>query len=197
MELLNLQQGKMLIELARKAIEYSFEKKSLELEEYEKEFSQERGVFVTLKKDGELRGCIGFPEPIFPLFKAIVKAAKAAAFEDPRFPPVQKTELPDIEIDVSVLTLPKLIKIENPEECAEKIDIGIDGLMIKIGTVSGLLLPQVAPEHDMDEMQFLQETCKKAELPPDAWKNPNVEIYKFQAQIFTEEEGEVMEKDLL
>jgi uncharacterized protein (TIGR00296 family) len=110
---------------------------------------------------------------------------------------VQKTELPDIEIEISVLTFPQLIKVENPEEYAEKIDIGVDGLMVKIGTISGLLLPQVAPEHNMDETQFLQATCKKTGLPPDGWKNPDVEIYKFQAQIFSEEEGEVTEKDLL
>ena len=140
--------------------------------------TQPRGVFVTINKQGELRGCIGFPEPVFPLGIALIKAARAAAFEDPRFEPLKEEELKDIEIEISVLTLPEKIKPD-----PDLIKVGEDGLIVKKGINSGLLLPQVATEYNWSAEEFLSQTCVKAGLPRDAWKSSEIEIQKFQAQI--------------
>jgi len=161
--------GKLLIKLARESIS-----------------SYWQGVFVTLYKNKQLRGCIGFPEPIFPLFEAIIKAARSAAFEDPRFPPLQKEELKHIKIEVSVLTVPALIKVKKPEDYLKKIKIGKDGLIIRSTLGSGLLLPQVATEYKWGVEEFLRHLCEKARLKQNAWKDKNNQIYKFQAQIFKE-----------
>jgi hypothetical protein len=179
------EKGKLLLSLARESISCCFNNKNPDTGKVEK-FSEKQGVFVTLHKNNELRGCIGFPEPIFPLYKAVVKAAIAAAFEDPRFPPLQKQEFKDIKIELSVLTVPELIKVENPEEYMEKIKIGKDGLIIRSGLGSGLLLPQVATEYKWNVKTFLEHLCQKAWLGKDAWKNPDNKIYNFQAQIFSE-----------
>ncbi len=179
------EEGKLLLNLARESISCCFNNKNPDITKVEK-FSDNQGVFVTLIKNNQLRGCIGFPEPIFPLYKAVIKAAIAAAFEDPRFPPLQKQEFKDIKIEISVLTVPKLIKVENPEEYMEKIRIGKDGLIIRSNLGSGLLLPQVATEYKWDVKTFLGHLCQKAWMSNDAWKNPDNKIYRFQAQIFTE-----------
>lgn len=187
-----LEQGRKLIELARHAIETSFEKSHLSLEEYKMKFSEKQGVFVTLHKNSELRGCIGFPEPEMELYKAVVRASRAAAFEDPRFPPLTKEEFKDIKIEISILTKPELVRVANPEEYFNKIVVGRDGLIIKAGVYSGLLLPQVPVEYDWDVERFLQHLCIKAGLTLDAWKtNP---VYKFRAQIFAEENKKIIQK---
>jgi uncharacterized protein (TIGR00296 family) len=186
-----LEQGKKLVELARHAIETHFERKTLSLESY-KEFSEKQGVFVTLKKHGELKGCIGFTEPIMVLYQAVVRAARAAAFEDTRFKPLKKEEFNEIEIEISVLTKPELIRVSRPEEYFKKIVVGRDGLIIKAGVYSGLLLPQVPLEYNWDVEKYLRQLCMKAGVPMDAWKN--YPIHKFQAQIFAEEDGKVVQK---
>ena len=147
-------------------------------------FNEKRGVFVTLTKDGLLRGCIGHPYPDSRLVHAIIDSAISAATRDPRFPLVQPSEIGDIAIEVTVLTQPELIDA-TPEELPEKIEIGRHGLIVKDGYCQGLLLPQVAPEHGMDEVDFLCHTCLKAGLSPDAWKE-GVEVYCFEGQIFKE-----------
>ncbi|MFC1728227.1 TIGR00296 family protein [Nanoarchaeota archaeon] len=177
--MLTQEQGKKLISLARHSIETFLSKTELELNDY-KEFSEKQGVFVTLKINGELRGCIGFTEPIFPLYNAIAKAARAAAFEDPRFPSLEKEELEKIKIELSVLTKPELIDKDYT------IEVGKDGLIVQYGTYSGLLLPQVATEQGWDSETFLEQTCAKAGLPTDTWKDRDCKVYKFQAQIFEE-----------
>jgi len=177
--------GKLLIKLARESISSYFLQKEPDTSAV-KQFSDRQGVFVTLNKNNELRGCIGFPEPVFPLFKAIIKAARSAAFEDTRFPPLQKEELKDIKIEISVLTVPALIDVEKSEDYFKKIKIGEDGLIIKSSLGSGLLLPQVAIEYNWDVKEFLGHLCEKAWLKQDAWKDINNQIYKFQAQIFKE-----------
>jgi hypothetical protein len=155
-------------------------------------------VFVTLSKDGELRGCIGFPEPTYALKRAIVEAARSAAFDDPRFPPVTKEEMNEITIEVSALTIPKLVKVKDSEEYEDMIIIGKDGLIIRGKFGSGLLLPQVPVDYGWNVKEFLKHLCMKAGLLSDAWKDLDNKIYSFQAQIFEEIEprGEVVEKEL-
>ena len=177
--------GKLLIKLTRESISSYFLQKEPDISSV-KEFSDRQGVFVTLYKNKQLRGCIGFPEPVFPLFEAIIKSARSAAFEDTRFPPVQKEELKDIKIEISVLTVPALIDVEKPEDYFKKIKVGKDGLIIRSSLGSGLLLPQVATEYNWSVEEFLGHLCEKAWLKQDAWKDINNQIYKFQAQIFKE-----------
>lgn len=177
--------GKLLIKLARGSISSYFLQKEPDTSAV-KHFSDRQGVFVTLYKNKQLMGCIGFPEPVFPLFEAIIKSARSAAFEDPRFPPLKKEELKHIKIEISVLSVPTLIEVEKPEDYFKKIKIGKDGLIIRSSLGSGLLLPQVATEYNWGVKEFLGHLCEKAWLKQDAWKNTNNQIYKFQAQIFRE-----------
>ena len=166
-----------------------------------------RGVFVTLEKivftpDGlrkrELRGCIGFPEPILPLVEATIKAAIAAAFHDPRFTPLMQSELPLTVFEVSVLTKPKLLSVGDPKELPSKIKVGKHGLIVERGFFKGLLLPQVAVEYEWTEEEFLNQVCLKAGLPSRAWTMSGTNIYVFEAQIFAELEpnGEIIERRL-
>lgn len=153
-------------------------------------FTELRGVFVTLNTLGsgpdKLRGCIGFPYPVKPLGEAVREAAIAAATEDPRFPPVSKTELDNIVIEVSVLTPPRQITAKRPQDLPSMVKIGEDGLIVSRFGQSGLLLPQVATEFGMDAMEFLSQTCMKAGLPPDSWLEGGTEVQAFQAEIFGE-----------
>ncbi|OQX54241.1 MAG: hypothetical protein B5M53_05975, partial [Candidatus Cloacimonas sp. 4484_209] len=141
-----------------------------------------QGVFVTLTKNGMLRGCIGYIQAVKPLYEAVSEMAVSAALNDPRFPPVSKKELKQLSIEISVLT--PLKKIDN----TEIIKVGRDGIYIRKGFYSGLLLPQVATEYGWDRKTFLEETCQKAGLPKEAYKEPDTEIYIFQAIIFNEDE---------
>ncbi len=186
-----LEQGKKLIELARHAIETYFERKTLSLESY-KVFSEKLGVFVTLKLNGKLKGCIGFTEPTMELYRAVVRAARAAAFEDTRFKPLTKEEFNEIEVEISILTKPELIRVLRYEEYFKKIVVGRDGLILKAGVYSGLLLPQVPLEYNWDVEKYLRQLCMKAGASMDAWKTSL--IYKFHAQIFAEENGKVVQK---
>ncbi len=139
---------------------------------------ENRGAFVTIQKKGQLRGCIGYIEGQGPLYKTIEEMAEAAALRDPRFVPVTENELPDLEIEISVLT--PLKKITDVNE----IQVGKHGIYIKQGWLSGLLLPQVATEYGWDRQTFLGHTCEKAGLPSNAWKDKNTDIYIFSADIF-------------
>ncbi|WP_456325620.1 AmmeMemoRadiSam system protein A [Desulfonauticus submarinus] len=136
------------------------------------------GAFVTLKKNGNLRGCIGQIIGQKPLWETIIEMAKAAAFEDPRFPALQPSEINDIEIEISILSPFK--KIKNIQE----INPGQHGLFIQKGYYSGLLLPQVATEWNWDKKTFLEHTCLKAGLNPDCYKDPDTDIYVFEAIVF-------------
>jgi AmmeMemoRadiSam system protein B/AmmeMemoRadiSam system protein A len=139
---------------------------------------QKRGAFVSLHKSGRLRGCIGQIVPAKPLYQTIADMAMAAAFDDPRFEPLAAKELPDLELEISVLTPMEKMKR------ADEIEVGKHGLYIKKGFYSGLLLPQVAAEYGWDRTTFLEETCRKAGLPRHAWKEKGTEIYLFSADIF-------------
>ncbi|MGC8929876.1 MAG: AmmeMemoRadiSam system protein A [Candidatus Woesearchaeota archaeon] len=178
---------KKLLNLAREAIKSAFEEKEPKVEScIKKKFSEKRGVFVTLKEEEELRGCIGFPRAYYPLWQGIILAARSAAFEDPRFFPLRKDELDRIKIEISVLTVPELIRVKNPEEYLSKIKIGEDGLIIESDFGSGLLLPQVFTEYNCTPEQALIMLCQKAMLPTNAWKDLKNRIYKFQAEVFSD-----------
>jgi len=179
--MLSEEEGKLLISFARQCISSRFSRVEPDLSKVSR-FSLRQGAFVTLLKHGKLRGCIGFPEPCLPLKDAIQQASQAAAFEDPRFPPLREEELGAIKLEISVLTVPQ----EVPKEgLPDSICIGKDGLIIRKGSCSGLLLPQVFTEYDASSKQALEMTCQKAGLPPGAWWD-GCTIYKFQAQIFHE-----------
>jgi uncharacterized protein (TIGR00296 family) len=135
---------------------------------------------------GELRGCIGHPLPELPLIDAVIDASVSSATRDPRFPPVTLEELPEIKIEVSVLSPPEPIKVKSPHEYPKCIVVGRDGLIVEWSGYAGLLLPQVATEYGWGAEEFLSHTCMKAGLTPDHWLRRDVEICKFSAQIFTE-----------
>jgi len=169
-----------LLALARKAIEHYLE--SGELISYtasNPKFMEPRGAFVTLNENGELRGCIGFIEPRFPLYQAIIQAAVFAAVQDPRFEPLKKSDLPKVNIEISILSSLQ------PVDKVSEIKIGQHGLLIKEDGHSGLLLPQVATEFGWDRDTFLREVCRKAGLPDNAWKKPG-SLFKFEALVFRE-----------
>ncbi|MBP8976385.1 MAG: AmmeMemoRadiSam system protein A [Bacteroidetes bacterium] len=142
------------------------------------------GVFVTLNKDHELRGCIGFIETNRPLVEATQEAAIKAALGDPRFDPVASEELDQISIEISVLAPPE--KVTD----IQSIEIGKHGLILELGPFRGLLLPQVATEYGWTREEFLEHTARKAGLPPKAWSYPNATLYKFTVQKFSEEDFE-------
>jgi uncharacterized protein len=171
-----------LLKLARETIASKFNDSDVALPD---RFKDKQGVFVTLHENGELRGCIGYAEPVLPLRDAICDAAMHAAFDDPRFPPLVKSDLQKVKIEISVLSVPKELK-ETPESLLKKIEIGRDGLIIRHSFASGLLLPQVAVEHSLGTEEFLACLCQKAGLPNDCWKSGKCKIYSFQAEVFSE-----------
>lgn len=185
MKLLTDEEGLMAIRSARGAVEYVCAKKPRPALKLTPVFQEKRGVFVTLTKKGELRGCIGLPYPVMPLEEAIEHAAIAAATEDPRFPPLGKAELPEISVEVTILTVPVPIEGE-PGKRADTIIIGKHGLIIRGMGTSGLLLPQVATDYGWDATTFLEHTCMKAGLPNRCWAFPSVEVLTFEGQIFSE-----------
>ena len=162
-------------------------------------FKEHHGVFVTihLASTHSLRGCIGIPEPVMKLKKAIIEAATSAT-HDPRFPPLAPEELSNVLIELTVLTPPVLLQVNDPKEYPEKVTIGEDGLIVEQGFFKGLLLPQVPVEQHWDVETYISQTCMKAGLPPDAWFDDITKIYSFQGQIFTELEpnGDIKEKRL-
>lgn len=176
---LSEQDKKQLHDIARQSIAAGLERKAPpSLPNLSEVLKEPRGAFVTLHLRGCLRGCIGLIEAVKPLAETIQEMALAAAFGDPRFPPLTTQEFKDIAMEISVLS--PLQQIKNVAE----IQVGTHGLYIRQGPHRGLLLPQVATEHKWDRDTFLQQTCSKAGLPPMAWKDPNTEIYLFSADIF-------------
>ena len=182
--MLTAEEGTLAIRLARSALEHAVGKKPKTGLELTPVFNAKRGVFVTLTRDGDLRGCIGLPYPVMPLGEAIGYAAKAAALEDPRFPAVTKEELPHIDLEVTILTIPVPLLCE-PEERPANVMVGKHGLIVIGMGTSGLLLPQVATEYGWDSTTFLDHTCKKAGLPAKCWTRKNVELMTFEGQIFS------------
>jgi uncharacterized protein len=194
--MLTEEEGKIAVKLARKALTDFAEKRTrIKPEGLPKVFDEKQGVFVTLHEDGDLRGCIGYPQPVMPLGEAVVDSAINAGMGDPRFPHVKAKELGRIEFEVTVLTKPEPYEVPKAK-LPEFVRIGVDGLIVAKGIFSGLLLPQVAPEWGFDSMEFLSQTCIKAGLPADAWIDEDTEVQHFQAQIFAEvaPEREILEK---
>jgi AmmeMemoRadiSam system protein A len=142
-------------------------------------FSLRRGVFVTLEVQGKLHGCIGVIEPREPLRESVPHCAQSAALHDPRFPPLGAAELPALQIEISVLSPLSPI---NPND----VEIGTHGLVVATEERRGLLLPQVATEHHFSREEFLDETCRKAGLPRDAWRDPQTKIFSFTCEVFQE-----------
>ncbi len=186
-------QGKYLVKLARQVIE-----SKLGLDEAPVPVADDPilyvncGVFVTLneyvKGNRGLRGCIGLPYPTTPLIEAVIQAAGSAAFEDPRFSPVQPNEIGGLTVEVSVLTPPEKIYEKDPTDLSDRVQVGRDGLIIGRGWDKGLLLPQVPVEWGWESIQFLDQCCVKAGLPPKSWLDPDTEVYTFQAILFKEDD---------
>jgi len=201
---LSLEEGRLLVKLARKAVEeYLKNRKRIRPpENIPEKLMQPRGVFVTINsvegEEKELRGCIGLPYPTTPLAEAVIESAISSATQDPRFYPLSLEELDSVVFEVSILTPPQLVEVENPSEYPSKIKVGVDGLIIERGFYRGLLLPQVPVEWGWGEEEFLCQCCLKAGLPPDCWLMKGTKVYKFQAIIFEEEtpKGEVRRKTL-
>jgi len=198
--LLSLEEGKLLVRLARRTIEnYLRTGKKPPVPKVGTKLRERCGIFVTLTKHGELRGCIGHPLPTLPLIEAVIDSAVSSAVNDPRFLPVTYDELPDIKIEVSVLTPPELIKVKDPRDYLKHVEVGKHGLIVECAGRAGLLLPQVPVEWGWDVEEFLSQTCMKAGLMPDRWLREDTRISRFSAQIFAEESpgGRIREVHLL
>lgn len=197
--------GYLLVKTARRAAEeYVASRRRIKVdEEFRRKFSVERGVFVTINelrgKEHELRGCIGLVQPNIPLSEALIEAAISAATADPRFEPVKPEEFNNLIFEVSVLTRPEELKASSPKEYPNLIKIGRDGLIVEYRFLSGLLLPQVPVEEGWDAEQYLSYACMKAGAPPDVWLLPETKIYRFEAEVFAEEEpnGRVVRRRLI
>jgi AmmeMemoRadiSam system protein A len=183
-ELLSPEVRRELLDLARRSIEGYFRREPLPrlASDRAETFGEARALFVTLRKHGELRGCIGTLSPDGELGRTVPRFARRAAFDDPRFPPMTPEELAQCDIEISVLTPPQ------PVTSAEEIQIGRDGVILELAGRSGLLLPQVATEWGFDRERFLEEVSRKAGLFADAWRDPAARLWRFQAEVF--EEGE-------
>jgi len=185
MEMLTPEEGRTVVRLARSAIGKTLSGERAALPALPAVFREKRGVFVTIKRQGRLRGCIGLPYPTRPLADAIVEAAVSAALEDPRFPPVSPQELPDIDLEVTVLTEPRPLDCP-PEGRPGCVEVGKHGLIVSGLGAGGLLLPQVPAEYGWTSREFLDQTCVKAGLSPGCWKRDDVAVLTFEGQIFDE-----------
>jgi len=172
----SLEERKLLLQAAHEAIISALEGREISLLTSSAHLSEPRGAFTTLYYEGELRGCVGYPTALVPLFRTVIETARAAAFDDPRFIPVALAEAGDLCISISVLSLVKPIR-------AEEVQVGRHGLLISEGPRRGLLLPQVAVEHNWDRITLLEQTCRKAGLPLDAWRR-GASIEAFTAEVF-------------
>lgn len=170
---------KILLHLAHHAIAAKLRREPIDLTPPSPHLAEKRGAFTTLHTHGHLRGCIGYPLAVAPLYQTIADTAAAAAFEDPRFMPVTIDELPQLTIEISVLSPLQPIR-------AEDVEVGRHGLVVSHGGRRGLLLPQVPVELGWDRETFLAQTCMKALLPSDAWRH-GARLDAFTAEVFGEE----------
>ncbi len=172
---------KALLQLARSSIECAVKREPLPTTDLPKQnLLTPCGAFVTVRVNGELRGCYGYVNAYYPLAQTVQEVGVKSALDDPRFEPIAPGELASMELEVSVLAPP--VKVERVEE----IEVGVHGLIMETRIHRGLLLPSVPTEYGWDLEQFLKHTAQKAGLPPDAWKNKNVSIFKFTAEKFSE-----------
>ncbi len=180
------EEKKRLIEIAREAVKSHVLNKpseKLDLTKLPENLKKERGIFVTLKRGKQLRGCIGHILPMGPLYREAGDVAVTSATEDPRFPEVSAAEIDQLHFEITILS--PMRQVSDPSEVVP----GKHGLMIRSGFYQGLLLPQVAAEYNWTREEFLSHTCLKAGLPPNAWTKEGTEILVFTADYFEEGEG--------
>jgi len=166
----------ILLRLAHESILSAVEEREISVTPPSPHFSEPRGAFTTIYFRSRLRGCVGYVFPVTSLYRTVAETARAAAFEDTRFPPVKLEEAPELEISLSILSPLRAIR---PEE----VEIGLHGLVVVHEGRRGLLLPQVPVEHQWDRIAFLEQTCRKAGLPPDAWQK-GATLEAFTAEVF-------------
>ncbi len=196
--------GVYLVKLARYAAEawVRREKSPQPIEPIPEQAKFVTGAFVTVKTiegtNHNLRGCIGYPIGIDPLFKEVINLARASTLEDPRFPPVKERELPNLVFEVTIMTPPQKIVYSSPQNLLEQINVPGDGLIVKLGRFQGLLLPQVPIEQHWNTEEFLSYTCRKAYLSMDIWKKERITVEKFQGIVFSETDpnGSIIRQEL-
>lgn len=173
----------LLLKVAHETIDSAVNGRKVSFDPPTPHLAEPRGVFTTLYLRGELRGCVGYVLPVLPVYRAVAEAARAAAEEDSRFEPVRREEAPDLEISLSILSLLEPI-------APEQVEIGRHGLVVTMAGRRGLLLPQVPIEHHWDRITFLEQTCRKAGLPTDAWQRGAM-LEAFTAEVFGDAEFRV------
>jgi AmmeMemoRadiSam system protein A len=173
------QERTLLLRVAHDSIQAALEERQIPLDPPCPHLAERRGAFTTLYLHGELRGCVGYVFPVVPLYQAVAETARSAAFDDTRFYPLTAAEAPELQISLSILSS---VRPTRPED----VEVGRHGLMISLGGRRGLLLPQVPVEHHWDRIIFLEQTCRKAGLALDAWKEALVE--SFTAEIFGDQD---------
>jgi uncharacterized protein len=173
------EERKLLLQTAHEAIASALEGREISVVTPSAHLSQPRGAFTTLYCRGKLRGCVGYPIATYPLFQTVIETARSAAFDDPRFTPLTIEEGQNFSVSLSILS--PLTPI-----APEQVEVGRHGLLISQGPCRGLLLPQVPTEHDWDRITFLEQTCRKAGLPLDAWRT-GAAIEAFTAEVFGDE----------
>jgi AmmeMemoRadiSam system protein A len=175
------EERQVLLRLAHASIEAALDKREIPLDPPSPHLAEPRGAFTTLYFRRQLQGCVGFVFPVASLYRTVAETARAAAFEDTRFPPVTHEQAPDLQVSLSILSPLQALR-------AEDVEIGRHGLLISQLGRRGLLLPQVPVEHAWDRVTFLEQTCRKAGLPPDAWRK-GATIEGFTAEVFGDVES--------
>ncbi len=170
----------LLLRLAHQAISATLEQWAISLVPPSPHLAEPRGAFTTLYYRGDLRGCVGYVFPVTSLYRTVVESARGAAFDDSRFPPVTRDQAPELRVSLSVLSPLHPLR-------PEQVEIGRHGLLISQGYYRGLLLPQVPLEHGWDRIAFLEQTCRKAGLPPNAWQT-GAKLEAFTAEVFADPE---------
>jgi AmmeMemoRadiSam system protein A len=187
---LTKKQKEILMDLARNTIAHDLGLEELKFSDADfkdKIFQEKRGVFVTLETHGNLRGCIGNIEPVYPLYEAVKMNAHEAAFEDPRFDALAADEFSGITIEISILTVPKKLEFNNPDDLIRKLKPGKDGVILGKGFFKATYLPQVWDEIKEPEF-FLSSLAMKAGLDPDIWKNEKIDISVYQVEKFNKKD---------
>jgi len=170
----------LLLRLAHQAISATLEQWAISLVPPSPHLAEPRGAFTTLYYRGDLRGCVGYVFPVTSLYRTVAESARGAAFDDSRFPPVTRDQAPELRVSLSVLSPLHPLR-------PEQVEIGRHGLLISQGYYRGLLLPQVPLEHGWDRIAFLEQTCRKAGLPPNAWQT-GAKLEAFTAEVFADPE---------
>lgn len=172
----------LLLRLAHQAIAAALEQREISLAPPTAHLAEPRGAFATLYYRGNLRGCVGYVFPVTSLYRTVAESARGAAFDDSRFSPVTLDQAPELEVSLSVLSSPEPIQ-------SEAVEVGHHGLLVSLGAYRGLLLPQVPTQHGWDRVTFLEQTCKKAGLPLNAWQT-GAQLEGFTAEVFGDRDME-------